>query len=224
MLGGEAIEIQSKDGFTFGAYHASAHGARRGGLVVIQEIFGVTDHIRDVADFYAAEGFETIAPALFDRQEPGFETDYNEDGVKRAIALAGNVNWDHVVMDLQACVDRLKEAGPVFAVGYCWGGTASWVAACRVKGLAAASGYYGRLIVNFLDETPRCPIILHFGETDKAIPMDDVERIKKAHPDVPVYLYPAGHGFNSDRRADYDPDSARVARQRTLELFRTHSG
>ncbi|MFP4004770.1 MAG: dienelactone hydrolase family protein [Alphaproteobacteria bacterium] len=218
----QPIDIRSADGFLFGGCTVPARGTRRGGLILIQEIFGVTDHIRELADHFAGDGFEVIAPSLFDRQERAFDVDYRAANIARARELADNADWDKVTLDLQACADRLEP--PVFAIGYCWGGTAAWVAACRVRGLAAAAGYYGRLIVDFLDETPQCPIILHFGEKDPTIPMENVERIKQAHPDVPVYMYPAGHGFNSDRRADYDAESTRLARQRTLEFFAAHSG
>lgn len=224
MTSGQMIDIQAKDGFTLGAWHAPAQGERKGGLVVIQEIFGITPHIRDVCDGFAADGFEVLAPALFDRTERGFTAEFTAEGFERARKAAGAVEWDKVVMDVQACVDRLKDAGPVFIVGYCFGGAVVWVAACRVEGLAAASGYYGRLIVDFLDETPRCPIILHFGETDPSIPMENVKRISEAHPDIPVHVYPAGHGFNSDRPELHHEESARLARQRTLDLFRAHMG
>lgn len=124
--------------------------------------------------------------------------------------------------DLQAAIDAFR--GPVFVAGYCWGGAATWLAACRCDGVTAASAYYGRRISELVDETPRCPIILHFGKTDASIPMDKVEEIRARHPDVPVYIYDAGHGFQSDRRKDYHADSARLARLRTLKLFSRPGG
>lgn len=219
---GRMIELKAEDGAAVGCYHAPAQGPRQGGLVLIQEIFGVTDHIRELADGFAVDGYEVLAPALFDRTEKGFEAEYDEAGIARGRSLAQAVDWDLITADLRMCVDRLKDGGPVFTVGYCFGGTVAWLAACRVKGLAAVSSYYGRLIVDFLDETPRCPTILHFGHTDPTIPMDSVDRIAEAHPDVRIHLYPAGHGFNSDRRADYDEGCARLARLRTMAHFRAH--
>ena len=218
MAGGRTIRLTSgADGFEFAAYHVAPDDARHGGLVLIQEIFGVTDHIRELADGYAASGYEVIAPSLYDRLQPGFAATYAAEDVARGVRYSQATPWDQVEGDLQAAIDAL--APPVFAAGYCWGGTATWLAACRCEGLAAASSFYGRRIPELIDESPRCPIILHFGKTDASIPPEVVEQIRAAHPDIPVHLYDAGHGFVSDRRADYDPDSARLARLRTLQLF-----
>jgi carboxymethylenebutenolidase len=219
----EKIDLVSPlDGFRFAAFRQSPPDARRGGLIVIQEIFGVTDHIREQAALYAEEGFEVIAPSLFDRRAPGFEASYGADDIKRSVELSQATPWDEVASDLAACVAALE--GPVFVTGWCWGGAASWMAACRVDGIAAASCWYGRRIPEFAGEAPRCPTIAHFGKRDASIPMDLVKAIEAAHPDVPVYVYDAGHGFNSDRRADYDADCARLARLRTLQLFARSGG
>ncbi len=224
---GRMGEQTAADGARIAHYHVTPEdmdrgSRRRGALVLIQEIFGVTDHIKELCDSFAWEGFEVIAPALFDRQEPGFAVDYAVENIQRARVLADQVDWDGVTADVAASVALLADKGPVFVMGYCFGGTVSWVAAARVPGIAAASGYYGRLIVDFVDEAPQCPIILHFGTQDTSIPMETVQRIEMAHPTVPVYRYDAGHGFNSDRRADYDPDCAALARERTLALFTAH--
>jgi carboxymethylenebutenolidase len=219
----EAITLHSAvDGFAFAAWRRAPDDARRGGLIVIQEIFGVTDHIRETAAGFAAEGYETLCPSLFDRRSPGFAAAYDGPGIARARDLSEAAPWDEVAGDLAACAAAL--APPVFAVGYCWGGTAAWLAACRVPGLAAASCYYGRRIPELIGETPACPVIAHFGRRDASIPPPVVEAIAEAHPDIPLYLYDAGHGFASDRRADYDPDSARLARLRTLQLFGRSGG
>jgi carboxymethylenebutenolidase len=185
--------------------------------VVIQEIFGVTDHIRDLAAGFAAQGYETLCPSLFDRRAPGFVAGYDAEGVARGRALSEATPWDEVAGDLKAAVASL--APPVFVVGYCWGGTAAWLAACRVPGVAAASAYYGRRIPELLDETPRCPIILHFGRLDPSIPPETVAAIGDARPDIPIHLYDAGHGFASDRGVDYSPGAADLARLRTVQLF-----
>lgn len=220
---GDTIELPSRfDGFMLHAYRARPTDARRGGLILIQEIFGVTDHIRDLADGFAEDGYEVLAPSLYDRLEPWFATGYDGPGVAKARKYSAVTAWDQVAGDLQACAAILKP--PVFAVGYCWGGTAAWLAACRVEGLAAASCYYGRRIPELVRERPLCPVILHFGKTDASIPAEVVEEITAAQPDVPVYLYDAGHGFNSDRRPDYHEDSARLARLRTLQLFQRAGG
>ena len=223
MARGETIRLTSRaDGFGLSAYHVAADDARHGGLVLVQEIFGVTDHIRDLCDGFANDGYEVIAPAFYDRLEPGFAATYEADSVAKGVAYSSATPWDQVQGDLQAAVDAL--AGPVSVVGYCWGGTAAWLAACRCEGVSAASCYYGRRIPELLGETPRCPTILHFGKTDASIPIAVVDQIRDAHPDLPVYVYDAGHGFNSDRSADYDPDSAKLARLRTMQVFKRGAG
>jgi carboxymethylenebutenolidase len=220
---GDTIHLASSlDGFVLGAYRARPPDARRGGLVLVQEIFGVTEPIRELADGFAADGYETLAPAFFDRRAPDFQAGHDAEGIARGRALSEATPWDEVAADLQAAVDAL--AGPVFVVGYCWGGTAAWLAACRCAGVAAVSSFYGRRIPELLGETPRAPIILHFGRADPTIPPETVEAIAAAHPDIPIHLYDAGHGFVSDRRADHRPDAARLARLRTLKLFALNGG
>jgi carboxymethylenebutenolidase len=210
------------DGFIFEAYHVTPPDARQGGLVLIQEIFGVTDAIRALADGFAEDGHEVIAPSLFDRLRPSFVADDGPDGLAEARGFSEATPWDQVEGDLNAAIAAL--AGPVFVVGYCWGGTAAWLAACRCPGVAAASCFYGRRIPELLDETPACPTILHFGKRDPSIPLETVEAIGAAHPDLPIHLYDAGHGFVSERAADHHPDSARLGRLRTLQLFHRSSG
>ncbi len=220
---GERVSLVSAvDGFAFGAYRAAPDDARRGALVLIQEIFGVTGHIRELADGFATDGYETLAPQLYDRRRRDFEAGYDAEGVSLGRRLSEETPWDEVAGDLAACVAALQP--PVFVAGYCWGGTATWLAACRCEGVAAASSFYGRRIPELIEETPRCPIILHFGRTDPTIPPSVVEAIAERHPDIPIHLYDAGHGFVSDRRADYNPDAARLARLRTLQLFALNGG
>ena len=220
---GETITLKSRfDGFELGAYRAVPNDVRRGGLVLIQEIFGVTDHIRELCDGYAEDGYEIIAPSFYDRLEPGFQADYDSRGIGKGVEYSKATPWDQVQGDLQAAIDALEP--PVFVAGYCWGGAATWLAACRCDGVAAASAFYGRRITEMVHETPKCPTILHFGRSDPSIPPEAVEFIIESHPEVPVYLYEAGHGFVSDRRSDYNADAARLARLRTLQLFQRSSG
>lgn len=220
---GEIRHLQSRfDGFSLPAYHSPARNARRGGLVLVQEVFGVTDHIRELCDGYAEDGYEVLAPFFYERLEKGFATGYEPEGVARGVAYSQATPWDQVQGDLQSAIDALS--GPVYITGYCWGGSAAWLAACRCEGVAAVSGFYGRRITELLDETPRCPVILHFGKTDASIPLARVDEIAERHPAVGVYLYDAGHGFASDRRSDYKEDCARLARLRTLQLFARNGG
>lgn len=221
--GGETISLTSSfDGFSFDAYHVQPGDARRGGLVLIQEIFGVTDHIRELCDGFAEDGYEVIAPAFYDRLERGFAADDSQASIQKGVRYSQATPWDQVAADAQAAIDALN--GPVFVTGFCWGGAATWLAACRCEGLSAAASFYGRRISELVTEAPRTPIILHFGKKDASIPPARVEEIREAHPDIPIYLYDAGHGFVSDRRSDHDPDSARLARLRTLAFFANHGG
>jgi len=220
---GETIKLKSRfDGVEIAAFYAPPRDARRGGLVLVQEIFGVTDHIRELCEAFAEEGYEVIAPAFYDRQAPGFEADYSPASIEQGKQLSQAAPWDQVQGDLQAAIDALD--GPVLVTGFCWGGAAAWLAACRCEGLAAAACYYGRRISELVDETPKVPTILHFGKADASIPPEKIDEIRERHPDLPIYLYDAGHGFVSDRRADYDADSARLARLRTLAHFSRSGG
>ena len=191
--------------------------------MVIQEIFGVNSHIRAVADGFAAEGYAVIAPALFDRVEPDFETGYAQEDIDKGRATRGKIPWDTMMMDVRAAVNALGRAGHAVAVvGYCMGGSVAWLAATRVDGVSAAVGYYGGAVAEFAEEQPRCPVMLHFGETDASIPKEHYEKVMRVHPKIPVHIYPAGHGFNCDQRGSYHEPSARTARERTLAFLRTH--
>lgn len=222
---GSTIKMQMRDGAEIGVYRVAPKGARRGGLVVIQEIFGVTDHIKAVADGYADDGYEVLAPSLFDREEPGFATGYGPDEMQRAIRMARQTHpFAQSVADACACVSALKNKGPVFMVGYCYGGSVVWAAACECDSLSAASSFYGSQLPAMADRQAKCPAIAHFGAHDHGIPLEGVKRFEAAQPNVPVYIYDAGHGFNSDRPDHHNEAAAQLARQRTLELFRANGG
>jgi carboxymethylenebutenolidase len=220
---GETIRLKAQDGHEFGAYRAEPKAKPRGGLVVIQEIFGVNAHIRSVADRIAGEGFLALAPALFDRVEPGVELDYSEDGTARGRGLRTSLGWDKPVADLAAAVAALQAFGRVAVVGFCWGGSLAWLAATRLDP-ACAVCYYGAQIVQFADEKRKCPVLMHFGAQDSLISREDVERIRAAQPGVAIHTYPAGHGFNCEVRGDYDAESAALAWDRTLAHLAAHLG
>ncbi len=217
----KTVELGASDGHRLSAYIAQPSGKPRGAIVVIQEIFGVTRHIRAVADQYAAAGFLGIAPAFFDRVEPGVDVPYAD--VARGFAYMQKLKNDDVMLDLQTAMDEVAAAGKVGVVGYCWGGTMAYLAAARLK-IAAAVSYYGGGINNHLAEQPRCPIMFHFGEQDTHIPLAAVAQIEAGLPGSPVFLYAAGHGFNCSDRASFDAPSARLAFERSVEFLHTHVG
>jgi carboxymethylenebutenolidase len=220
---GETVQLTSaRDDFRFGAYHAGVPDARRGGLVILHAIWGVTPHLRALADDYAQAGYEVLVPSLFDRLKPGFAAQDTDPALMaRQMGFAEQTHWGADVLDLvQAAIDAL--APPVFAVGFCYGGTVAWLAAARCTGLAGVSSFYGGQIPDYLGETPQVPTILHLGKTDELIPPDRVEAIREAHPDLPVHLYDAGHAFVAPN--GYHADSARLAKLRTLAHFSRNSG
>ena len=221
---GQMQNIEMADGFELGAYIATpASDQAKGAIVVIQEIFGVNGHIREVADGYAAEGYVAIAPALFDRVERDIQLGYAENDMGRGIELAfQKLDMAQTLKDLQSVVAFAGKKGSVGVVGYCFGGLLTFLSACQISGVKAASSYYGGGIAGMLGQQPQCPTIMHFGELDAHIPMSDVEKIKLGCPDVPVHVYNADHGFNCDHRASYNEQAATLARQRTLEHFAEH--
>jgi carboxymethylenebutenolidase len=223
-MSGEPITLSSHDGFELGAWREAAREARRGGMVICHAIWGVTPHIIDLASRFAGEGYEVIAPSLLDRYDPegGFPAKDTDPGLypvrEKAAAATG---WGGACdRDVQAAIDALEP--PVFMIGFCFGGTAAWVAACRCEGLTATACFYGGHIATYASETPRCPTILHFGKADELIPAHDVEAIRALHPDLPIHLYDAGHAFVAP--SGYHADSARLALLRTRAFFHQASG
>jgi carboxymethylenebutenolidase len=221
---GQMISLTAKDGHKLDAYRADPSGKPRGALVVIQEIFGVNHHIRNVADRFAAQGYVAVAPALFDRVEKGIDLGYDPDSIATGRDTRGKVPFDGSLADVQAAIDYAKQFGKVGVVGYCWGGSLAFLSATRLDGVAAAVGYYGGFVAAHAEEKPRVPAMLHFGNQDKSIPMSDVEKVQKARTDIPIYVYDAGHGFSCDERADYNPEASKVALERTQKFFAEHVG
>lgn len=214
-LGGDGMQC-------IGAHVAHAVGIPLGGVVVVQEIFGVNSHVRSVVERFAAHGYTAIAPAFFDHLETGVELEYTAEGVSRGRSLIEALEWDTVMADIASAAEAIHSAGQVAVVGYCWGGTAALLAGSRL-GLPAVS-YYGARNVAHLGEGTRAPLQFHFGERDPSIPAQAVERHRRAFPDSEVFVYPAGHGFNCDMRADYDEASARLAFRRTLDFLARNIG
>ncbi len=226
---GETVQLKAADGQSVPAYVARPAGQPRGAVVVLQEIFGVNDHIRSVADGYAAEGYLAVAPATFHRAKPGVDLGYGEEDKKAGFALKTAVESlpaPGVMQDIQAAVDYAAQAGKVGVVGYCWGGLLTWRAACLLSGVSAAAPYYGGGVTSPEEAArqPKAPVMAHFGERDQWIPMDSVRAFAQAHPEVQVFTYAADHGFNCDQRPVWDAAAAALARQRTLDFFAKHLG
>ena len=219
---GTTTKLSASDGHHPSAYVAGPDGAERA-LVVVQEIFGVNRHMRHVCDAFAAEGYRVVAPALFDRVQPGTELSYLPEDVARGRELRTRIPEMGTQADIEAAAEMLLSTSPAAKlgiVGYCWGGTVAWWGATRTSRFAAAVGWYGGGSAAARDEVPHCPVQLHFGETDASIPMSDVEAIRAAQPGVEVFTYPgAGHGFGCDERSSYDPEAAALARRRTLDFL-----
>ena len=221
---GRWIELQPEGAPAIAAWRADPADKPRGGIVVIQEIFGVNAHIRAVTDGFAADGFLAVAPAIFDHVEKGFDVGYDATARDRGVAIVGKLDFEQVLRDTAAAIGVAAEGGKVGIVGYCFGGTVAWAAAARLPGLSAAVGYYGGRILAMQDLQPKAPAMLHFGEKDAHIPIAEVKAFAEARPDVPVHVYPADHGFNCDHRASFDAPSAALARARTLAFFAEHLG
>lgn len=226
---GQFIDLTAKDGFSFPAYVAEPVGTPKGGIVVIQEIFGVNSHIRAVADGYAAAGYLAIAPATFERVQRGVDLGYDAEGMTEGSALKLAVEAlpaPGVMQDIQAAVEYAAKAGKVGVVGYCYGGLLTWRAAESVSGLAAAAPYYGGGMTSPDDASrqPKVPVLAHFGSKDHYISLESVEAFRKAQSGVEVQIYEADHGFNCDQRGSYNAPAAQLARERTLAFFATHLG
>lgn len=215
---GEFTTLMARDGHEFNAWLTPSTGAARGVLVIAQEIFGVNHHIRGVADGFAADGYVTIAPCLFDRIRRGIELGYSESEVKEGRGYRVQIPLEKTMLDLAASINVVKHAGRVAVIGYCWGGTLAYVAACELP-ITCAVSYYGGQIREHLGKSPRRPVMYHFGEKDPYISPADIEKIRAADPNGTFHLYPADHGFNCDERASYDAPSARLARERTLAFL-----
>lgn len=205
------------DGFSLPALSFDAGAPTIGGVVVIQEIFGLTAHVADMCGAFAKAGYAVLAPGLFERVEAGFLADMSPEGVQKGLAAVRACSWDQVASDVQAAIDALPK--PIYVTGFCYGGAVSWLAAARCSGVSAVSCFYGRLIADLLDERPKAPVMLHYGARDHSIPTESVERVRVATPSSPLYLYEAGHGFCREGSNDFDAPARDLAMARTLDWF-----
>lgn len=221
---GESVKLRAEDGFELDAYVARPAGEPVAGLVVVQEAFGVNSHIRSVTDGWAQDGFLAVAPALFDRMERGVELGYTPEDLQKGITLARGGNTNDYVKDVAAALDyiRRETAKKAGVIGYCLGGSMAWLAATRLDPDVAV-GYYGGQIPAYAAERPRAPIMLHFGLKDDHIPKDVIDaKVHAAYPEIPIFWYEAGHGFNCNDRASFSPEAAKLARERSLEFLKQH--
>lgn len=230
-MAGSWIRISAADGGTFEGYLSVPASGSGPGLVMVQEIFGVNPSIRHLADLFAAEGYTVLAPDFFWRLQPRVELAFDEAGMKRAQELHKAFDYEQGVRDLGAAVEALRKQpqckGPVAVSGYCLGGTFAYLAATRLP-VDGAVAYYGTRIHNYLEEAGkvRCPLLLHFGELDHAVPPEALAKIRAAlgqKPNVRLHTYPgAKHAFaNPMRPANYDAASAKLANERTFAFLRS---
>ncbi len=223
---GERIRLTASDGFTLNAYRALPEGQPRGGVVVIQEVWGLNNWVRSVVDRYARHGYLAVAPAMFDRVEFGYESDsYTPEQFEIIGGLLKKFDHRTALLDVAAAIEAAKAGGKVGTTGYCFGGAVSWRAAHHGMGLSAASGYYGGGVPNYIDLAPTIPLEMHYGDQDKGIPLEQIEALKARYPEVGIHVYAAGHGFcNSDRPGNFNEAACTKASARTLDFFRKHLG
>ena len=221
---GKMIELTAADGHKFSAYRAEPSGKPKGALIVVMEVFGVNSHIRKVTDEYAADGYLAIAPALFDRVQRGLDIGYTQQDIEVGVGIMQKMKFDDALKDVSAAMQNVVSAGKIGIVGYCWGGSVAWKAACNLNGLACSAPYYGGAIPGMIAEQPKCPVMCHWGETDQSIPLEKSKQVAAAHKGHTHHFYPAGHGFNCDQRGSFNADSAKLARRRTLDFLARYIG
>jgi carboxymethylenebutenolidase len=223
MTDASSIRVASQDGHSFDCWFCPARGDPRGAVVVLQEIFGVNTHMRSLCARFCAEGYDAYAPALFDRLQPNFSCGYSKEEVAEALKFLPRLDWDAMVADTLATVERARRhRQAVSLVGFCLGASVAYLSAQRSPGIAAVVGYYGGQIAHHLQRAPQAPTLLHYGATDHTIPLADVERIRAHRPECELHVYAAGHGFNCDERAAFEPTSAALAWQRSLQWLAVH--
>ena len=222
---GKFTELTASDGHKFAAYVSQPSAKPRGGVVVIPEIFGVNSHIQQTTDGYAADGYLAVSPAMFDRAQRKFDVGYSQPDIEAGRAIMGKLDWTQAMLDVGAAVTEASKGGKVGIVGYCYGGTVTWLAAARVNGLACAAPYYGGGMHGFIGEKPKIPVMCNFGELDQSPTLAQAKEIAAAHPQITAHFYAgAGHGFNCDQRGSWNAEAAKLARSRTIDFFRKHLG
>ena len=222
---GKFVELTAADGHKLAAYVAQPSGNARGGVIVVPEVFGVNSHIQQTTDGFAADGYLAVSPAMFDRAQRNYDTGYSQPEIQAGVAIMQKLDWKQAVLDVEAAIGEAKKGGKVGIVGYCFGGTVTWVAAAQAKGLACAVPYYGGGMPGFIGENPKVPTLCHFGELDQSPTLAQAKEIVAKHPGITAHFYAgAGHGFNCDQRGSWNAEAAKLARSRTIDFFRKHLG
>ena len=220
---GTTIKLTAADGHTFDAYRADPPRTSKGGIVVVQEIFGVNAHMRSVCDFYASKGYTAIAPAVFDRAQKNFEAEVSPDSIAKGSAMARSLDSANTLADIRAAADAVRgpqRGAKVGIVGYCFGGSMAAAASIHLSDVfASAVAYYGGNIGDMLTMPPKIPLLCHFGKKDEYIPLKTIKKIRAAWTTAIVHAYPAEHGFNRDSSSNYHQASARKAQKRSLDFF-----
>jgi carboxymethylenebutenolidase len=218
-------QITARDGHVLDAYLAWPAGKPRGGIVIAQEMYGITNYLRDTCEYYSAHGYLTVAPALYDRRQRGLVLEYSNELHDLAQTIYKQWNWDHALDDLDAGKSVVIEAGKVAIVGFCWGGTLAWLAACR-REYTAAVAYYGSMMPDFAGESARCPVVAHIGSADTTMPQKRIELFHQAQPNIPIHMYPeAQHGFDNPSRTDrFQKEACQLARERTRQFLAYYFG
>ena len=223
---GRSISLRAADGHNLNAYEARPDAPPRGGIVLVQEIFGVTAHIKSVCDGYSAQGYHVVAPALFDRISPGLELGYSKDDAATGRAMRARISWEQVFADVVAAQTLIQTSGKTAVLGYCWGGTVAWRSATQLPNVAGAVCYYATGIEPYVADQPCCPVLMHFGDNDPIATPEHARQLRTAHADasVSIQTYPASHGFNCDEIANFHPPSAELALQRSLAFLASVTG
>jgi carboxymethylenebutenolidase len=215
----ETIKLTAADGHSFEAFHAAPKQGSKGGLVILQEIFGVTDQLKGVVRSYARAGYDTIIPAIYDRIAPGTVVPFAE--AERGREMAYGMVMDKVMFDIGAAVERVQSSRGVSVLGFCWGGGVIVRAAVELN-LRGAIAFYGTRLPTYLTLKPKCALLFHFGKTDPNSTPEIIEQVLKAFPAAESFIYEAGHAFANDVRPAYNEAATKTAVARTLEFLAKH--
>jgi carboxymethylenebutenolidase len=215
-------QVSLPGGKSFTVWRSDPAGPAKGGVVVLHAVYGLTDHIGDVCAKWAEAGYAAVAPALYDRHKANVVHPYSRAGADAGIESYAALTKDDIFGFIKACAKSLGNVGGVALSGFCTGGTWCW-RACAELDLTAQVNFYGSHVPAFVDLQPRCPTIMHYGDSDTIVPLKEVERIKSSHPKVDVHIYAgAGHAFFNPEQTTHNKAAADLAWQRSLAFMEKH--